>query len=133
MPPKTQKNEGPKSFTAFRPTLHVRLPGSNVLTWMCANFVPSTLLHKMSTFGVFPSVTTAAYPLRHNSPAIKNWLALPRYDLSRVILFANDAPEPRGLPRRAPGAGYVPFSSIRFNILWPSCGVTLKLVACWNP
>src|SRR6266704_3046114 len=60
------------------PTLHVRLPGTKVFTCICTNLVPSMLLHKMSVLGVFPSVTTAEYPRRHSSPAIKNWLAFPR-------------------------------------------------------
>src|ERR1700722_11657551 len=52
---------------------------------MCAKRVPALLDTNMSVFGQLPSVTTAASPRRHNSPATKNWLAAPLCDLSSAI------------------------------------------------
>jgi hypothetical protein len=64
-PSKDPKKFSPKSIVALRPTLHVRLmPGMKVFTWIWTNFVPPRLLHRMSVFGEFPSVTVRADTVR---------------------------------------------------------------------
>ena len=105
----TQKKLSPKQRSAFIPTLHVRFPGTNVFTWMWTNLVPSKLLHSTSVLGVFPRVTTAEYPLRHSSPATKNWLAFP------LVIFSF----PIVSPKKSSVSGQVtwstPFADLLMN------------------
>ena len=120
MPARIQRNDGPKSRAALIPTLHVRFPGTNVLTWMWTNRDPSLLLQRTSTLGVLPSVTTAEYPLRQSSPATKNWLAFARNVLSCSIFSEPNVTRMNGY--RSPGCACWPFAlNPSWNVTSP-CG-----------